>query len=151
MFYELFQAAQNLPITPDTVPESLHLGTEISAGAVAVFLIQKLKGWSALPWISRLTPAVNRAVAILSAFLTAIGVHFAYSAVNHTLIISGLTLTGILGMVWVWIKQFALQEYIYQSAANRSKVDLPGGANIGGQKIPPGGALEVAPAQLAKP
>jgi hypothetical protein len=149
MFHVLLQAAaQAQPITPATVPESLHFGTQISAGAVAVFVIQKLKGWSALPWISHWTPVVNRIVAVISAFLTAVGVHFAYSAVDHTLMISGLTLTGILGMAWVWIKQFALQEYIYQSAANRTKIDLPAGANIAGvARVPAGGALEVAPVQ----
>src|SRR5277367_3179385 len=117
MFFELLQASQTQPITPATLPESLHFGTQITAGAVSVFIIQKLKGWSALPWISHWTPMVNRAVAIISAFLTAVGIHIAYSSVDHTLVISGLTLTLGLGMVWVWIKQFALQEYVYQSAA----------------------------------
>ncbi len=145
------QAAQSAPITPQTIPEGLHFGTQITAGAVAVFIIQKLKNWSALPWINHWTPNVNRAVAILSSFLTAIGVHMAYSSVDHTLLISGLSLTGILGMMWVWIKQFALQEYVYQSAANRTKVDLPGGAHIEGvqKSLPPGAALETAPIQQA--
>jgi hypothetical protein len=154
MILELLQAAaQNQPITPATVPESLHFGTQITAGAVAVFIIQRLKAWSALPWISHWTPKMNRAVAIVSSFLTAIGVHVAYSSVEHTLLISGLTLTGILGMMWVWLKQFALQEYVYQSAANRTKVDLPGGAVMSDTKqvvVPPGGAIEANPPQIAK-
>jgi hypothetical protein len=151
MFFELWQAAaQNQPITPATVPESLHFGTQITASAMAVFIIQRMKNWSALPWITHWTPMVNRAVAILSAFLTAIGVHIAYSSVEHTLLISGLTLTGILGMMWVWVKQFALQEYVYQSAANRTKVNLPAGADVGGQKVPPGGAIEVPQPQAVK-
>jgi len=131
-------AAQNQPITPATVPESLHFGTQITASAVAVFVIQLMKRWSALPWITHWTPRVNRVVAIASSFLTAIGVHIAYSSVEHTVVISGLTLTGILGMLWVWVKQFALQEYVYQSAANRTKVVPVAGA-----------ALEVAPPQVA--
>jgi hypothetical protein len=144
MIFELLQAAtQNQPITPATVPESLHFGTQLTSGAVTVFIIQLMKRWSALPWITHWTPKVNRAVAIIGSFCTAVGVHFAYSAVEHTVVISGLTLTGILGMAWVWIKQFALQEYVYQSAANRTKVDLPAGANVGGQNIPAGGAIEV--------
>ena len=146
MFLELFQAAQNQPITPATA-EALHFGTQFGSGAVAVFIIQLLKKWSALPWISHWTPRVNRAVAIVSSFLTAIGVHVAYSSVEHTLLISGLSLTGILGMIWVWGKQFAFQEYIYQSSANRTKVDLPAGAQIEGAKIPAGGAIETAPVQ----
>jgi hypothetical protein len=131
------------------VTESLHLGTQISAGAIAVFIIQLLKKWEAVPWISNLTPRVNRLVAIVGAFCSAIGVHVAYSSVQHTLLISGLTLTGILGMGWVWVKQFALQEWIYQSAANRTKVDLPKGGVLEGQRIPPGGALEIPPPQVA--
>jgi hypothetical protein len=141
------QAAQSAPITPETLPESLHFGTQITAGALSVFIIQKLKGWSALPWISHWTPMVNRAVAIGSSFLTAVGIHMAYSSVDHTLLISGLTLPGVLGMAWVWTKQFALQEYVYQSSANRTKVDLPQGARIEGAKIPAGGAVEVPPIQ----
>lgn len=131
------QAAQNQPITPATVPESLHLGTQITASAMAVAIIQRLKSWKAIPWISHVTPVVNRAVAIVASFLTAVGVHVAYSSVEHTVVISGLTLTGILGMAWVWIKQFALQEYVYQSSANRTKVVPAAGA-----------ALEVAPPQV---
>jgi hypothetical protein len=151
MFLELLQtAAQNQPITPAT-SEALHFGTQFGSGAVAVFIIQLMKRWSALPWISHWTPRVNRAVAIVSSFLTAIGVHVAYSSVEHTILISGLSLTGIFGMVWVWGKQFAFQEYIYQSSANRTKVDLPGGAVVAGQQVPPGGAIEAAPPQTIGP
>ena len=56
MLFELLQAAQNQPITPASVPEGLHFGTQITAGAVAVFIIQKMKNWSALPWITHWTP-----------------------------------------------------------------------------------------------
>ena len=149
MFLELLQsAAQNQPITPATLPESLHLGTQITASAIAVFIIQQMKKWSALPWINHWTPRINRLVAIVSSFLTAIGVHVAYSSVDHTMIISGLTLTGILGMLWVWLKQFALQEYVYQSSANRTKVDLPQGARIEQIAIPKGAVLETPPPQV---
>jgi hypothetical protein len=142
------QVAQTAPITPETIPESLNFGTQVTTGALAVFIIQKLKGWSALPWISHWTPVMNRMVAIASSFLSAIGIHMAYSSVNHTLLISGLTLSGIVGMVIVWVKQFALQEYVYQSSANRTKVDLPPGTKVDGAKIQGGGvALEVPPVQ----
>jgi heme/copper-type cytochrome/quinol oxidase subunit 3 len=148
VFFELLQtAAQNQPITPATVPDSFHFGTQFGTAAFAVFIIQQMKKWSALPWITHWTPTVNRFVAIVSSLLTAIGVHVAYSSVEHTLVISGLTLTGILGMIVVWAKQFAYQEYVYQSAANRTKVDLPAGAVVSGQLVPPGGALETAPIQ----
>jgi hypothetical protein len=149
MLHLLLQTAaqQTAPITPQTIPESLHFGTQITAGAMSVFIIQKLKGWEALPWITHWTPMVNRLVAVVSSFLTAVGIHMAYSSVDHTLVISGLTLTGILGMMWVWIKQFALQEYVYQSSANRTKIDLPAGAQMEGAKIPAGSAVEAAPIQ----
>jgi hypothetical protein len=147
MLYELLQAA-----TPTvTLPEGSEFGTQFGTGAFVVFLMQLMKKWSALPWISQWTPRVNRAVAVLASFLSTIGIHTAYSSVNHTLLISGLSLTGILGMIVVWAKQFAYQEFIYQSAANRTKVDLPGGAVIAGQKVPPGGAIEAAPPQAIGP
>jgi hypothetical protein len=151
MFYEFFQAAaQTQPITPSTVPESLQFGTQFGTGAVVVVIIQMMKKWSALPWITHWTPRINRAVAIIGSLLGTLGIHTAYSSVNHTLLISGLSLSGILGMLVVWVKQFAYQEYIYQSSANRTKVDLPAGAKIEGVPIPAGGAMEVAPPQVGK-
>ena len=77
-------------------------------------------------------------MAIVSSLLTAVGVHVAYSSVEHTILISGVSLTGVLGMIWVWGKQFAFQEYIYQSSANRTKIVPAAGA-----------AVEVAPPQVA--
>ena len=57
MFFELYQAAQNQPITPSSVPEALHFGTQFGSGAVAVFIIQMMKKLVGAPVDFALDPA----------------------------------------------------------------------------------------------
>lgn len=95
------------------------LGGTITASAVSVFLINLLKNAKWFPWIDKESKAGARMFALLLAAASAAGIHAAYA--GGTLTITGLTLTGILAGGWLWLKSFALQEWIYQS----SKVKTP--------------------------
>lgn len=90
------------------------LGGTITASAVSVFLINALKNARWFPLLQKESVAAGRIFGILFAAASALGIHAAFT--GGTLTITGLTLTGVLGAGWLWLKSFALQEWIYQSS-----------------------------------
>lgn len=100
------------------------LGTTVTFSAISVFIVNFLKGRKWFPLLSNNTKWANRIVAILLSGLSAVGIHAAWSS-GGTLTITGLTLTGILAAGWLWIKSFALQEWIYQSTKQNSAASAP--------------------------
>jgi hypothetical protein len=93
--------------------------TTITAAAVAVWVIQKLKALPWFGWIEEGKPLANRIAGIVVATASVVGIGVSYSGTAHTLTISGLTLTGVIAAGWAWVKQFAAQEMIYQATSNQ--------------------------------
>ena len=127
----LFQAAQHAA-QQAAVPAGngdLHLGSTITESAMVVFIMQWLKNLEKIPFISHETPRINRLVAILLSGVGALGITwvFAPSANGaHTLTIQIPSLVGMVSAGWIWLKSFAIQEWIYQSSANRPRAgDAP--------------------------
>lgn len=58
---------------------ALTMEGQVVIGAIASFLIQKLKAFPWLPWIHQGTPNMNKALSALIAFATAAGFTFGYS------------------------------------------------------------------------
>lgn len=87
-------------ITTDT-------GSSLAAAAVVSYVIglMKTSNWRFFGWISRETPAVTRAVAIVLSGVASVGVHWTYS--SGTLVVSGLSASAILTGLWHWGVQFA--------------------------------------------
>src|SRR5438445_27836 len=92
---------------------------QITASAVSVFVLQLIKKSKAIPWISSETPKLNRAIALILAGITALGIHYTYDATAGTLVISGLTLGGVLHASWHYLQSIAVQEGFYQAAVNK--------------------------------
>ena len=104
-------ATGNLP------PVATDTTAILTASAVSVWIIQKLK---TAHWFQLLTPStatLNRLASIIAALLTATGIHVAFSM--GTLTISGLTVTGIIGALIAWFKSFVMNEILYQVTANK--------------------------------
>jgi len=98
-------------------PEGVILSTGTSAVIIAL-LVQWLKTAPWFPWLSTL-PGYGRINLAVSAFLAALasfGVQFAYNAEAGTLIISGLTVAGLVSGAWHWLTQLAAQHVVYQAA-----------------------------------
>ena len=108
--------------------------TTITAAAVAVWLVQKLKAIPWLHWIEEGKPLANRIAGIVVATASAVGISIHYSGAAHTLTIGGLTLAGIIAAGWAWIKQFAAQEMIYQVTSNQPRALAVGEIPQGLQK-----------------
>lgn len=99
------------------------LGTTLTASAVSVFIINTLKNAKWFPLLKPEWEKAQRVWALMFAALAAAGIDVKF--LHGTLTISGLTLTGILAALWMWLKSFAIQEWIYQSTKVQQKADQP--------------------------
>ena len=84
------------------------LATQITVGAVIAFLVNWLKASKYAPWITQETKVITGIVTVFLSAAGAVGVNFAWNGTDHTLIISGLTLTGIATIGWAWLKQYVM-------------------------------------------
>ena len=104
------------------------LSTQITLSALSVFIIQKLKSSSWAPWFSQQSDKLNKAVSVALAFLTAVGIHVAWShgalPGSYMIQISGLTLLGVGAGLWAVTKSIVFNEIIYRTTV---KSQAPGG------------------------
>ena len=88
-------------------------GTQFTASAVIVLIGNVLEHW--FPKLVTAAPTAKRIVAWLIAAFAAIGIHESFTASTGTLIITGLTVGGIIHAIWHWIQSVALQEFVHRS------------------------------------
>jgi len=84
------------------------LATQVTAGAIIAWVTNWLKQSKYFPWITQETKAISTMVAVVLSAAAALGVNVAWNGADHTLIISGLTLYGILGAAWALAKQYVM-------------------------------------------
>lgn len=91
-------------------------GTQFTASAVIAFLGHVLERW--VPATANFPPTLKRAVYWAIAAGSAIGVHEHFTPATGTLVVTGLSLAGIVHASWHWIQSVALQEFVH-GATNR--------------------------------
>lgn len=96
-----------------------QLSAQVVISAVVVYLIQLAKKSARIPWISTETSKLNRLIAVLASLFSSVGIHFSFNAAAGTLVITGLTLAGILGFAWHWLTAFVSQQLIFQTAVQK--------------------------------
>lgn len=85
-------------------------GTQFTVAAVIVWLINKLKAWLLTKgWAVATIATFARWIAALGAALSVVGISFAFDISAGVLTVSGLTLTGIVTLLWEWLKQYVVQ------------------------------------------
>jgi len=89
----------------------------LTASAVSVWIIQKLKNASWFKLVTPDTKVMNLMASIFAAFLSATGIHITFN--TGTLTITGLALSAILPAVIAWFKSFVMNELIYQGVVNK--------------------------------
>lgn len=94
--------------------------TQFTTGALTVAAMNWLKGQAWFPLVQAGKAKLNRGVAAFVAFCTSLGVHFVWNGTEHSLLITGLTLSVIAGTVYHWASQMATQEVIYQATKPKS-------------------------------
>lgn len=91
------------------------LGTQITFAGVVVALIQWMKHSRYFPWFTKEKVKLVRVVSVGLSFLAGLGIHWVWDPQNGSLIVTGLSMTGLAISAWVAIKQFVITEMTYQT------------------------------------
>lgn len=89
----------------------------VTTSALIVYLIQSLKSWSVLSWVTEDSERTNRILSILAALIASTGITWTFEMAEGTLIVHGLTWWGIGAGLYEWAKQWVTQKMIYELAA----------------------------------
>ena len=99
--------------------------TQVTASAVIVWLLQRLKQSKYFPFITAESAKLNRYLAVCASALAAAGIHFNFNHDAGTLVISGLLLSNLLHFAGAWLRSFVFQEIIYQAAVKNGDGTAP--------------------------
>ncbi len=105
------------------VESSGELTAHITAGATAVYAIETLKRSQWFPWLTADTKSLNRLVNVALAAAAAFGINWNYDANTGTLMITGLTTTAAMGMLWEFLKQYVVQQLVYDGVVHKGGSD----------------------------
>lgn len=129
----MIQAAQQATqaVQPVVQPQgahpivATHTMDQLAVNAICVWILQQVKKAKFIPFIQQNTYTINRIAALLLAGVTTAGIGFTFDRGDGTLVITGLTLAGIVTALWHWVTNYALQETIYQAAVNKQGIPNP--------------------------
>lgn len=93
--------------------------SQVTLASIAVWIIEKAKSSSRLPWLGQGTDNLNRFIAVLIALTTAAGITWSFYPDTGTLTVEGLTLQNMLRLLWLAVQQLACQEVIYRTAVKK--------------------------------
>lgn len=93
-------------------PVSVQAGIAI----LTPYILQWFKNASWLPFLNEFTDARVRLLSMVTALTTSVGIGFSYDATIGQLIVTGLTATSVLQLLFQAAVQFKLQETIYRAA-----------------------------------
>jgi hypothetical protein len=89
--------------------------TTFTSSAVSVAVINWLKSSKYFPWITKEKIALLRILSVLAAAASGVGINYIWSATDHSLLVSGLTLANGGAFAWALLKHFAMNETIFQA------------------------------------
>lgn len=84
------------------------LTSQIGAAAACAYFLNLLQKWQKLPWITQHTEEINFWVRAILAAGSAIGINAVWNPTDHSLLITGLSVTTIFHGVWHWFTQYAI-------------------------------------------
>lgn len=125
-----------------TAENSGELTAHITSGAVIVYVIEWLKANPRFSWLRAEQKTLQRVVSAVLAAVAAVGINWTYDATHGTLVITGLTSTAILLTGWEWLKQFVVQQLIFDGVVAKE------GTNGRRDEVPRRAVLD--PADLGK-
>ena len=101
-----------------------ELTAHLTTGAVVVYALEWLKSAGWCPWISADTKRLNRVLSAILAATAAVGIGWTYEASQGTLVITGLTASGLLTGGYEWIKQFSVQQLLFDGVIAKQTVTV---------------------------
>lgn len=88
--------------------------TQLTVSGIAVWLLEKLKATTWFPFLSTETANwAKTAWALVIALATGLGIQITFDSTAGQLIVTGLTLSGIGGALWVTAQSFVAQQILY--------------------------------------
>jgi hypothetical protein len=100
--------------------ESSALLTTITTSGMAVAIINWLKGSKYFPWITKEKTWLLRGLSLVAATASSFGIHYAWNASDHSLLITGLTLSSVLPALFALSKSLVVNEWIFRSTKPQS-------------------------------
>jgi hypothetical protein len=97
-----------------------ELTAHLTTGAVVVYVIEWLKASGWVPWIRADSTTLNRLVSAVTAAAVAFGINWTYTPDTGTLVVQGLTLSSLALTFWEWLKQYVVQQLVYDGVVQKS-------------------------------
>jgi hypothetical protein len=92
------------------------LATQITLGLLGSGFLQYLKNSTAFRFVNQNSKVFNHLVLLATSAAGALGVHTAWNASEHSLMITGLDFATIAASIWIWAKQWAVQFLVHRGA-----------------------------------
>lgn len=89
--------------------------TAFTTSAMTVAALNWLKGSKYFPWITREKATLLRVLSAGASVAAGVGIGHVWNAADHSLVISGLTLSNVARFSWAIVRQFAMNETIFQA------------------------------------
>lgn len=89
--------------------------SQVTTSGIVIFVINWLKKSSYFPWITAERTRLLRVLGVMGAGLGSLGIHYVWNPQQHSLLLTGLSLTTILVSFVTWVKSFVTQEIIYRA------------------------------------
>jgi len=99
-----------------------ELPSQIGLAAAASYAIQFLKDSPKFAWIGQHTSGLNRALAVVTSLIAAVGINYSYTHTNEgtwVITLTGLSLASVGHYAWAWFVQFALQQGYFKAVVKQ--------------------------------
>ena len=103
-----------MQLPPVTMEPAEILSTQLAVAYATSTAIKWLKYQSWFPLMQQEAAVLNRIFAALVAFIAGVGIHYTFDATSGTMVITGLTVSGIFHGLWAWFEQFAIQQGVFK-------------------------------------
>lgn len=95
---------------------------QISTGLVIVWILERLKKATWLPFLSQHTDTWNRVASVFMGSVAAAGIMWTYDPTGGVLTVQGLTAVNALTFLWIVAKQAIFQEAFYKGLVKPMEV-----------------------------
>ena|SRR5437660_9105849 len=99
--------------------------TQIGVGMIASSVLAMLKKAKWMTAVTDQSVGFNHFFLIITSAAGALGIHYTWSAASHTLTITNLDFWAVMGSLWLWWKQWAVQFLVHRGAFGPVAVKAP--------------------------
>ncbi len=96
--------------------------SQVTTAALVAFVLQWAKRSPWCPWLQADDKRVQFYLSGVLALATSLGIAYTWNADTGTLVITGLSWSTIGPAAWDWIRQWVMQQAVYQGVVQRGQV-----------------------------